>query len=405
MSTQLNNHFLASKKVISVLVSLSFAVSMGSFAMDIYIPFIPFIGEELCASAHQVQWTLSIFMAFMALGQLFIGPLSDKYGRKNLLLISSIIFTLGSMLAASTSKISFFLLARALQAIGSCGCYAVSIAYVQEHFEGKQVEKFLSAFVCLNGLGPIFAPILGTKLGILFHSWRASFVYLAITGLFSVSFIWRFLETKNEKDKHSSLPSLQEIKGIFFHEHFQRWFLVLATVMTGLFTFFSLSTYYLQETLGYSMYTYSALFGLQGMIYTFGSLSRNIFFSNLSTETLTLLGMRAIRIFALILCLHPLFPGKPAIIFLICSYAMAYIYGLILGPSTALLLRPFTKRAGTAAALCGSLQFFIAPAMASFFVIPPIESGFSYGAPLLLLSSLALYKIGSRETLKDTVSL
>jgi DHA1 family bicyclomycin/chloramphenicol resistance-like MFS transporter len=167
--------------------------------------------------------------------------------------------------------------------------------------------------------------------------------------------------------------------------------------MTGLFTFFSLSTYYLQQTHNYSMSEYSALFALQGIIYTAGSLSRNFLFSKIKTPKLIILSLFGLTFLSLLLCFHPLIPGRPILLFLLCSYLMAFLYGLILGPSTGLLLAPFKKRAGTSAAISGCLQFSIAPVMASLFVIPPIESGLNYGLPLLLLSCLSLYKIGSQE--------
>ena len=377
-----------------LIFTLSISVSMGSFAMDIYIPFIPFLSEQFSTSKNMIQYTLSIFMVFMSLGQLIIGPISDQYGRKRLLLLSCHAFTLGSLVCALTSNIYLFLAGRALQATGACGGYAVSLACVRDSFSGKQSQKIFSYFVGINGLAPIIAPIFGTMIDHVTGSWRFCFHYLALTGVLSFYLITHYLqEPKIASLRKANWPNIHDLKEVFYHREFQRWFLVPCTVMTGLFIFFSISTHYVQSTLGYSTTSYSLFFGFNGLVYTLGSFSTSYLLGISTTEKIVERGIIIIILFSTVLCLHPLIMHSPPALFFLCSYSMAYIYGLILGPVTGLLLEPFSHRAGMAAALNGALQFMVAPIMASFFIAPPIESGWPYGVPLLILSTLSLYKI------------
>lgn len=376
-----------------LVATLSISVSMGAFAMDIYIPFIPFLTQEFDASPELIQYTLSIFMIFMALSQLFIGPISDQYGRKRVLLLSCFNFFLGSIICALTKNIYFFLFGRSMQAIGACGGYAVSIACVRDSFSGRESQKAFSYFVGINGIAPIIAPILGTIIAHVSGSWRFCFHYLALTGIISFYLINNYLyETKIDQTRASNWPTMKDVGKVFFHRVYQRWFLVPITIMTGLFTFFSISTHYIQTTLGFSTLSYSIFFGINGLVYTMGSLSSSFIANKITPEKMVLYSLFIIALCSTVLCLHPLIPNSPPIIFFICSYTMASIYGLIFGVVTGLLLEPFSQRAGLAAALNGALQFLVAPIMTNIFVAPPILNGLPYGLPLLILSTASIVK-------------
>lgn len=377
-----------------LIFTLSIAVSMGSFALDIYIPFVPHLSEEFGTNEVWIQYTLSIFMVFMSLGQLVIGPMSDKYGRKQLLLLSCASFIVGSLIGALTTNIVVFLVARSLQAIGACGGYAVSLACVRDSFSGQQSQRAYSYFVGINGIAPIIAPVMGTVIATAFGSWRFCFHYLALTGILAFYLIHAYLqESTSDKLKVARLPRRKEIMEVLLHRTFQRWFLVPCTVMTGLFTFFSVSTHYIQTTLAYSTFDYSLFFGFNGLVYTLGSLMNSYIYRFFSTEKIVEGAIVCLVFLSAILIAHPLIEGTPASIFFACSYLMAFIYGLINGPVTGLLLEPFSQRAGLAAALNGCIQFICAPVMVTIFIKPPITSGCFYGVIIFILSTLSWLRI------------
>ncbi|MCK4934826.1 MAG: MFS transporter, partial [Simkaniaceae bacterium] len=170
------------KNFYQTLLVLSPLVFTFAFALDIYIPAVPEMPKIFKTTHGMVQLTLSIFMLVCGFGQLFIGPLSDHFGRRKIVLASIAVFTLGSFACTLARSIEFLILARMLQALGACGMMVTAYAIVRDLFDGKENFK---AYSYLNGsiaISPLIAPLFGGYL-VYWFNWRATFLFLTILGI------------------------------------------------------------------------------------------------------------------------------------------------------------------------------------------------------------------------------
>src|SRR5262245_15347022 len=133
---------VASTFVIALLTALS---TLGSFATSIYLPSMPAIGVAMQASPSAVQVTLTMFLIVFASGQLLFGPLSDRFGRRRIMLAGFVIYVAASLGCALAASVGWLVLARAGQALGACAGMVVSRAMVRDCFDGPDMTRVLSA--------------------------------------------------------------------------------------------------------------------------------------------------------------------------------------------------------------------------------------------------------------------
>lgn len=379
-----------STKKISILLLLGPMVTLGAFAMDLYAPFIPFLQQEFNASAFAIQATVNIFMLVIGCCQIFLGPLSDKYGRKSILMFSSLIYAIGSLFCYLTTEIEYFILARALQALGACGAVVTSYAAIRDCYEGESAQRYFSFLVGITGCAPIVAPLLGTGLANYFGNWKVIFIFLALyslTGFLMLSF---FLKEKVQVQPHKKLlPSCTEINNIIFHSHFKQWFLTPAVVMSGLFLFFATSSHYIQSHLGHSQWEFSIFFSINAILYAGSSFLAPMVLGRLGAYRTIRVGLLMIIFSSLSLIIQSYLGPNNLIWFLSGAYTCCVAYGLIQGAGMGMVLQPFSENVGLVSALVGTVQFTIASLLGVFTVHPPVQSAWPFAFPMLVLSILA----------------
>ena len=156
-------------------VLLAFMTAMGPISTDLYVPALPQLATEFGVTPARVQWTLSSYLMGFAVGQLAYGPLSDKYGRKPLLMLGFAAYLIGTIASAFATSIEGLTLARMLQGIGGAGPIIIARAIVRDMYEGARAGRQLSLMSTIMGIAPIASPVLGGFLAVWF-GWRASFV-------------------------------------------------------------------------------------------------------------------------------------------------------------------------------------------------------------------------------------
>src|SRR5580693_3090680 len=163
----------------SLTLLLSFLTALGPLTMDMYLPSLPAIGQALDASTVQVQLTISSYLIGFAAGQIIYGPISDRLGRKPVLLAAICVYGLGSVLCATTRSIDALIAARFVQALGGAGAIVLARAVVRDLYSGVHAGRELSLMGSIQALAPILAPVIGGLLQTVF-GWRASFILLVI---------------------------------------------------------------------------------------------------------------------------------------------------------------------------------------------------------------------------------
>ena len=184
-----------------LVILLGSLTAMGPLAIDMYLPSLPAIGEDLGATAAQTQATVAAFLAGMALGQFLYGPASDRFGRKPPILVGVAIFIAASAACALATSPEQLVAARFVQALGACAGGVVARAVVRDRFDHTETARMLSLLMLIMGLAPILAP-LGGGLLLNFGGWRLIFWFMAAFGVaVGLAAILRMRESRSEETR------------------------------------------------------------------------------------------------------------------------------------------------------------------------------------------------------------
>jgi len=182
------------------LIALLIAVSAVSpLGINMYLPSMPGMARALGVTFTTIQLTLSLYLGAMALGQLIIGPLSDRFGRRPVLLLGLVTFIAGSTICLSAQSIGILIVGRIVQAIGGCAGITLSRAIVRDLYGRNQAASMIAYVTMGMAVAPMIAPTIGGLLET-FFGWRASFAFLiGFGGLALVFAYWRLRETHHSR--------------------------------------------------------------------------------------------------------------------------------------------------------------------------------------------------------------
>lgn len=247
-------------------IILGILSAVGPLAMDFFLPGLPMIQKEFGITTSLTQLTVTMSLIGIALGQIFLGPLADRIGRRRPLLMGMIVFALSSALIATTDNIYFFLLMRLIQGIAGSAGIVLSLTIITDLFAGKDLRSNITINQAINGLFPVIAPIFGALI-MQAMSWRATFWGLALIGIFLFYSVWRYLPETLVKDetpvqKHSFINGYQQI---FANRTFTRLVVIQALVIIPLFSYIAGSAFILQGMYHLSLTTYSIVYAFNGV--------------------------------------------------------------------------------------------------------------------------------------------
>lgn len=164
----------------------------STLAMHMFVPALPYAGHELAAGMASMQMTISLYIAGLAVGQLFYGPLSDAYGRRPMLMFGLCLYTVAGLVAMCVGGVHQLIAARLLQALGGCAGLALGRAIVRDTARSEQAVRQLALMNLMMMIGPGLAPLVGGAVAALF-GWRAIFAVLAMLGALTLVLTWRLL--------------------------------------------------------------------------------------------------------------------------------------------------------------------------------------------------------------------
>ena len=242
-------------------VFLGLMTAMAPLSTDMYLPALPTMQLDMGISASLAQMTLTMTMLGMALGQIFAGPLSDRYGRKGPLTIGMLVFTLATVGCVLAENINVFLFFRFMAGFAGASGIVIARAIARDVCEGPELTKFFAMLMMVNGLAPILAPVIGGQI-LLFTSWRGVFVILVLVGIFQLLAALMYQETlpaakriPGLKDSFAKFPQL--LKDRYFLGHC----LVQCFVFGAFFSYLAGSSFIFQNIFHVSPQTYSLIFG------------------------------------------------------------------------------------------------------------------------------------------------
>ena len=258
---------LTPRQKLVYIVVLGALTALGPFTIDLYLPAFPAVSNELGVSAAAIQLTLTATTIGFALGQLLVGPWSDKVGRRTPLIIATALHIAASIGVAYAPDVMWVGIFRVLQGIGAAGGGVVAMAMVRDLFGGLPLVRMLSRLALVSGLAPVLAPLIGSQL-LLVLDWRGIFWFLAAYGVLALVaasfFLVETLPAARRADRgHSSVG--ERYKALFTDRVFVGVVLISGMTFSGLFAYLSSSSFLFQDVYGLNAQEYGLLFAVNSI--------------------------------------------------------------------------------------------------------------------------------------------
>lgn len=361
--------------------------SFGPLALDLYLPALPQLADDLRVPDAWAQLSLSVCMIGLALGQLVVGPLTDRVGRRRPLLVGVALFALTTALCAFAPSIEVLLALRLLGGLAGGAGLVVARAMVRDIYGGRAAARVFALLMLVSGTAPIVGPVLGGQL-LRVTDWRGVFVALALIGavLFAAALTQR--ETLPQADRHAGgLRTTVVALGDVVRD---RTFLLPALVqglgMCAMFTYIAMGSFVLQDggavQGALSPQAYAVVFAVNGIgIVVAGRVSAALVGRAGPRRLLAVAVVLALA--AALALLVGALASRSVWALLVPLLVLVSCTGLFMPNATALALAGQGGRAGTASALLGLLQFTFAAA------VPPLASLSGVTAVVMAVTILA----------------
>jgi MFS transporter, DHA1 family, multidrug resistance protein len=349
-----------------MILVLGVMVALGPLTIDMYLPALPNIADDLSVSSSVIQLTLTGTLAGLALGQLIVGPLSDSLGRRRPLMAGIVLHIFASVLCIVAPNLVVLGLARVLQGVGAAAAMVVAIAVVGDLFADSAAATVMSRLMLVLGVAPVVAPSLGAAV-LLHGSWHWVFTTLVvIAGALLVVAATALPETL--PPSHRRPLRVRGIAATYLELLRDKRFVILVLVaalgMSALFAYIAGASFVLQGRYGLDQQAFALVFGA-GAVALIGATQFNVvLLKRFSPQTITLWALAAA------LLAGGLFVGLSVARvgglagFVMPVWGVLAAMGLVIPNAPAVALSRHPDAAGTAAALLGAAQFGLGAAIA-----------------------------------------
>jgi DHA1 family bicyclomycin/chloramphenicol resistance-like MFS transporter len=333
-------------------------------AMDMYLPSLPEVTGSLHAPAATVQLTLTACLAGMALGQLVVGPMSDRWGRRRPLLAGLAVYVVATVLCALAPGIGLLVAFRLVQGLAGAAGIVIARAVVRDLYDGVAMARFFSTLMLISGVAPVVAPLIGGQI-LRVTDWRGVFVVLTAVGIALTAVVWAKLpETLRPADRHGGGvgEALRAMRGLLADRAFAGYMLAGGFTFAALFAYISASPFVIQDLYGASPQTFSLLFGVNSVgLVIAGQINGKLLVGRVALEKVLAVGLALVVLAASALLVMStgvlgtvgLAPVAAALFVLMSAM------GLALPNTQALALMRVRHAAGSASALLGTSSFLI----------------------------------------------
>ncbi|PWG00535.1 multidrug effflux MFS transporter [Levilactobacillus bambusae] len=329
----------------------------GPLSIDLYMPALPQMTTQFHTSASLMQLSITACLVGLALGQVFWGPLSDRYGRKKMLLAGFATFAIASFLITLSHSIGVLIALRFIQGAAGAAGQVLSRAVTSDLFSGNQLTRFYAMLNAVNGLFPIIAPLIGGML-IAVVPWEGIFWLLTLIGILITLAVAIGLPESLPMDKRStgSLRSSFAAMGkLLTHPRFDAMLLVTGLIYAILFCYISASSFVFQHGFGMSAQAFSWLYAMNGLAMALGSAIPARLVGRLDNRRQLIWVLRLTLLATGCLVLSLFFPQQ---LWLVVSllFIILLLNGAGLTLSGSLILENATANAGSVSALIGLSQ-------------------------------------------------
>jgi len=388
-----------------VLLVIGCLTAIPPLVTDLYLPALPEMARVLDAPGSLTQLTMSLSLVGLALGQLVVGPLSDRVGRIRPLRWGLVLLAVTTLLCALAPNLWVLLVARLLQGLAGSAAVVIARAIVRDVYDGYRLAKVYSELMLVMGLAPVIGPVIGGQL-LCFTDWRGTFVALLVLVLALLLASWPMLsETRHPDQRDRDVRVTAALWSLLTDVRFVAYLTVTALGGAVLFTYIVLSGFVLQNGYGLSPVAYSWVFGSNAIGLIIGSqinarLVVRLGPARMLTSALSVMGCASLLV-AVAQALE-----APLAALLVPLWCVLLGFGGVMANANALALGPHRRLAGTASALLGSANFLLGAAVPPLVSLAgsdgPVMGITMASAALLALLTLVLRTRADRSTAPST---
>ncbi|MFF1460826.1 Bcr/CflA family multidrug efflux MFS transporter [Streptomyces sp. NPDC058330] len=338
--------------------------ALPPLSMDMYLPALPEVTDSLRAPASTVQLTLTACLTGMALGQLVVGPMSDRWGRRKPLLLGMIVYVVATAVCAFAPSAELLIGFRLVQGLAGAAGIVISRAVVRDLYDGMEMARFFSTLMLISGVAPVIAPVIGGQV-MRFTDWRGIFVVLTLVGVALTLVVWKWLhETLPESDRHTGGigDALRTMRHLLADRVFAGYMIAGSLAFAALFAYVSASPFVVQEIYGASPQTFSLLFGINSIgLIAVGQINGKVLVGRVSLDKALGFGLAVISLaaIALLLMTSGVFGDVGLVPIAVGLFVLMSCMGLAMPNTNSQALMRTRHAAGSASALLGTSQFLV----------------------------------------------
>lgn len=343
---------------LEVLLIVGGLSAFAPLSTDLYLPGLPQMATDLGATTAQAQLTLTASLAGLALGQLAVGPASDRLGRRRPLLAGLALYTIVSVLCAVATDIWLFTVLRLLQGLGGAAGIVISRAVLRDHFTGSSLVRAFALAMLVNGLAPILAPVVGALL-LPSVGWRGLFLVLAAIGgtLLAVSALRLPESLPSERRRAGGVGAVgHAYLGLLGDRAFMGYVVSAALAFAAMFAYIGSSPFVVQDLYGQSPETFALIFGVNALGLMMAAQASGLLVGRVGARRLMRAGLVGSSLGGVVLVVSAV-AGSGLWPVLVGFFLVVASYGLVAPNATALAMADQPHQAGSASALMGSIQF------------------------------------------------
>jgi DHA1 family bicyclomycin/chloramphenicol resistance-like MFS transporter len=340
-------------------------VALGAITVDLYLPSLPTVAADLGTSAAAVQMTISGVLLGAALGQLLVGPLSDRFGRRRPALVGIAVHVVASLLCVVAPTIEMLIGLRFVQGMGNAAASITAMAVIRDRLTGGPAARVISRLMLVIGVAPLFAPTVG---GLIAGAagWRAVFAVLALLGVGLWLVVWRALPETLPSSRRATGglgTALRGYRSLIADRRFLGLALIPGLAMGALISYVVGSPFVLQAGYGLSVQQFSLVFALNGLGLVVGAQVNAALVSRHEPLRVVRVALPLALISAAALLAIAVSGVGGVLGILAPLWLILFLLGLITGNAAAIALSRHGERAGTAAAVIGATQAGVAGAV------------------------------------------
>ncbi|MDH2393200.1 Bcr/CflA family multidrug efflux MFS transporter [Streptomyces sp. HNM0663] len=338
--------------------------ALPPLSMDMYLPALPAVTESFGAHAATVQLTLTACLAGMALGQLVVGPMSDRWGRRRPLLIGMAVYVAATAVCALAPTAELLIAFRLVQGLAGAAGIVIARAVVRDLYDGIEMARFFSTLMLISGAAPIIAPLIGGQV-LRVTDWRGVFLVLTGVGLLLTLVVVAWLkETLPPERRHTGGvgQALRTMRGLLADRVFTGYMLTGGLAFAALFAYISASPFVVQEIYGASPQTFSLLFGLNSVgLVAVGQINGKLLVGRIALDKALGFGLAVITLAAtaLLLMTSGVFGDVGLAPVAAGLFTLMSAMGLAMPNTNASALMRAPHAAGSASALLGTSSFLV----------------------------------------------